>query len=268
MIFLIFSKTTTSCTPYKIAGRGPRLFYSILIFAGNTWSDPLGLILGKVRMELELFTSSLSQRLALPLPGRAAHEIMVPPTRKATLDLPFPGNNVKYSAVLILLYPTAGTFGFVLIKRASYNGVHSGQIALPGGQIESTDPSLEYTALRESHEEVGIDIHKVRILGKLSEIYIPPSNFRVQPFVGFYSGAPDFHADGIETIRTIEVDIRDFLNPALRTEKMILSRDGREYLVPCFYLNHEIVWGATAMILSEFLAVLTDLPEGWLPKPR
>lgn len=219
-------------------------------------------------MDFELLESLLNQRLTGPLPGKAAHETMVPPTRKETLHLPFPGKNVKFSAVLILLYPNSDALNFVLIKRARYNGVHSGQIALPGGQFETQDKDLEFTALRESQEEVGIDIQKVKIVGKLSEIYIPPSNFRVQPFVGFYSEKPVFQADGIETIRTIEVDIRDFLNPGLQTEKNVISRDGREYPVPCFYLNDEIVWGATAMILSEFLAILKEIPEDILLKTR
>jgi 8-oxo-dGTP pyrophosphatase MutT (NUDIX family) len=211
-------------------------------------------------MDFQLLESELIQRLTKPLPGSPAHEKMVPPTRRESLYNPFPVNNVKYSAVLILLYPHEDSLNFVLIKRAQYDGVHSGQIALPGGQIEDSDKDLKFTALRESQEEIGIDIHQVSISGKLSEIYIPPSNFRVQPFVGFYSGKPVFQADGIETIRTIEVSLKDFLNPDLQTKKEVYRRNGAAVKVPCFYLNGEIVWGATAMILSEFLSVLQEIP--------
>lgn len=211
------------------------------------------------KIDFQLLESILNQRLTKPLPGIIAHEIMVPPTRKASLHSPFPVNNVKLSAVLILMYPNSDTLNFVLIKRAHYDGVHSGQIALPGGQYENSDKDLKFTALRESQEEVGIDIESVSIVGKLSEIYIPPSNFRVQPFIGFYPGKPGFNVDGIETIRTIEVSFKDFLNPMLRTEKKVVSRDGREIKVPCFYLNGEIVWGATAMILSEFQMILNEI---------
>ncbi|MBE0650281.1 MAG: CoA pyrophosphatase [Bacteroidales bacterium] len=212
-------------------------------------------------MDFHLLESLLNQRLAKPLPGVFAHERMVPPTRRETLNRPFPDRNVKFSAVLLLLYPNSGTLNFVLIKRARYDGVHSGQIALPGGQFETSDKNLKFTALRESQEEVGIEIQKVKIVGKLSEIYIPPSNFRVQPFVGFYSEKPVFRADGIETTGTIEVRIEDFLNPDLQTEKSVISRDGKNINVPCYYLNGEIVWGATAMILSEFFSVLKEITE-------
>lgn len=212
-------------------------------------------------MDFQLLESELNQRLAKPLPGSRAHETMVPPTRRESLQTPFPINNVKYSAVLLLLYPLQDSLNFVLIKRAQYDGVHSGQIALPGGQIEDSDKDLKFTALRESQEEIGIDTDKVSIAGKLSEIYIPPSNFRVQPFVGFYSGKPFFKADGIETIRTIEVSLKDFLNPDLQTEKEVYRRNGAAVKVPCFYLNSEIVWGATAMILSEFLSILHEIPS-------
>lgn len=212
-------------------------------------------------MDFQLLESELIQRLTKPLPGSRAHEMMVPPTRRESLHNPFPVNNVKYSAVLILLYPHEDSMNFVLIKRAQYDGVHSGQIALPGGQIENSDRNLKFTALRESQEEIGIDIGKVNVAGKLSEIYIPPSNFRVQPFVGFYSGDPVFKADGIETIRTIEVSLKDFLNPDLQTEKEVYRRNGAVVKVPCFYLNNEIVWGATAMILSEFLSILHEIPS-------
>lgn len=212
-------------------------------------------------MDFRLLETELNQRLNKPLPGTRAHEKMVPPTRRESLQTPFPVNNVKYSAVLLLLYPNTDSLNFVLIKRAQYNGVHSGQIALPGGQIEDLDKDLEFTALRESQEEIGIDINKVRITGKLSEIYIPPSNFRVQPFVGIYSGKPVFKADGIETTRTIEISLKDFLNPHLQTEKIVFRRNGETVKAPCFYLNGEIVWGATAMILSEFYEILHEIPE-------
>lgn len=212
-------------------------------------------------MNFHLFESELSIRLSKKIPGALAHEKMVPPTRRESIRTPFPVNNVKYSAVLLLLYPSTDSLNFALIKRAQYNGVHSGQIALPGGQMEDSDKDLEYTALRESEEEIGIDMSKVRIAGKLSEIYIPPSNFRVQPFVGFYAEKPVFKADGIETMLTIEVNLNDFVNPDLQTEKIVHRRNGEKVKVPCFYLNNEIVWGATAMILSEFLSILHEIPE-------
>jgi len=219
-------------------------------------------------MNFHFLESELRQRLNKQLPGIEAHEKMIPPSRRESIHNAFLGKNGKNSAVLLLLYPHTNSLNFVLIKRARYNGVHSGQIALPGGQYEPQDNDLKYTALREAQEEIGIDMNKVSIVGKLSEIYIPPSNFRVQPFVGFYPEKPVFKVDGIETSRTIEISIKDFMNPDLQTEKMIVRRDGKNEKVPCFYLNGEIVWGATAMILSEFLMVLKDMPKELFISPQ
>lgn len=211
--------------------------------------------------DLQNFASVLQQKLLGSLPGPAAHLIMIPPTRLETLRNLVPDKNAKLSAVLILLYPRSGTLDLILIKRARYNGVHSGQIALPGGQHEPSDKSMKHTALREAQEEIGIDAKKVRILGKLSPVYIPPSNFKVFPYVGLYLETPDFKVDGIETTDIIEVRFTDFINPANQTEKTILSRDGKKVKVPCFYLNGEIVWGATAMMLSELFILLHNVKE-------
>lgn len=205
------------------------------------------------------FIAALRKALTEPLPGIEGQALMIPPTRRKQIEAYDQVTDAKLSAVLLLFFPSGDELHFVLIKRASYDGVHSGQIALPGGQMEETDKDLLHTALREAEEEISIDGGKVEILGSLSPLYIPPSHFKVFPFVGIYPEKPVLKADGFETIRTIDVNLSDFLNPACQTNKEILSRTGEMVSVPCFYLYEKIVWGATAMMLSELLYILRKM---------
>ncbi len=206
--------------------------------------------------DFKTFINRLKQNLALPLPGIQAQLSMVPPTRKKELKAEDPGDKAKPSAVLILLYSDEGNIYFPLIQRATYNGIHSGQVAFPGGQYETKDKDLKITALREAREEINTDSQQIGIIGELTPLYIPPSNFVVYPFVGFTTKKPGFKVDNTETKAVIEVKLSDFLYPGNRTVKTIHHRTGKDIEVPCFYLNNKIVWGATAMILSELYAVI------------
>ncbi len=158
--------------------------------------------------------------------------------------------------MLILFYPFGEEIRLVLIERAVYNGIHSGQIALPGGQVDPEDKSLQDTALREAKEEIGIAPQKVTLLGQLTKVYIPPSHFDVYPFVGYTETKPDFRVDHTETRAVLEIKLQELLDPATQTHKTILHRTGKRVKVPCFFLNGKVVWGATAMILSELLEVI------------
>ncbi len=202
------------------------------------------------------FIKQFTYNLTLPLPGEAAQMAMAPLTRKEAFSGHPDLDKIKPSAVLVLFYPDHQQVKFVLTERATYNGIHSGQIAFPGGQHEPTDPDLKTTALREAKEEVGINPEQVQIIGELTKMYIPPSHFDVYPFVGFVTEKPDFKVDNTETKEVVEVKLEDFLNPASQTVKTIHHRTGKDVEVPCFYLNNKIVWGATAMILSELLAII------------
>ena len=204
-------------------------------------------------------TAKLKQAFLQPLPGEKAHLEMVPVTRQSEAQQAPKGGGHRLSAVMVLFYLKNDKSFFVLVKRSVYDGVHSGQISLPGGQVEKSDTDYAATALRETHEEIGIDPEKVQILGRLSAMYIPPSNFDVYPFVGFYPGVPHFKIDPVEINQLMEIDLETFLNPECKTEKYILHRSGVRVKVPCFYLNEEVVWGATAMILNELRILLSTL---------
>lgn len=206
----------------------------------------------------------LQQVFKRPLPGEAAQRQMAPaaihngPNR---WEVP---EDCRKAGVLILLYPHATLspqteLHLVLIRRPDYAGVHSGQISLPGGRREPGE-SLQVTALREAEEEVGVSPQKVTVLGQLSPLYTPPSNFCIYPFVGFSREKPVFKPDEREVAELIEAPLRLFLDPAVRREEVWNLGKYGDRRVPFFYIFNHKIWGATAMILSEFLLVLAERP--------
>jgi len=206
-------------------------------------------------MDFEEVIAGIVKRLAEPLPGRDSQNKMASLRRISALAV----NRVKKpikSSVLILLYPFYDEAGFVVILRPDYGGVHSGQISLPGGKFEDDDLSLSYTALRETKEEIGAKPEDIQILGQLTDLYIPPSNFIVTPFIGVTPLRPKFVADPTEVAKIIEIRLSELLNKDNMTMRSIKLPLGIRMKVPCWVINQEIIWGATAMILSEFQELL------------
>ena len=158
------------------------------------------------------FIEKLKTRLNEPLPGSSAHDKMASETR-LKLKMPSPNEKTRESAVLILFYPSDNQVFIPLILRPQYDGVHGGQMAFPGGRAEKEDENLIRTALREAQEEIGVRVSDVTILGKLTKLYIPPSNFYVQPVVGFMARRPDFFPDPREVDKVIEIALTDVQNP-------------------------------------------------------
>ena len=210
-------------------------------------------------MEFSEFVVLLEKRLQLPLPGRSAQLKMSSLARMQELVRLFPSHDAIQSSVLILLYPAEGKTRLVLMLRPEYGGVHSGQISLPGGKYEDTDDSLTFTALREAKEEIGIDPGQVQILGQLTEMYIPPSNFMVNPVVGYQANRPEFHADPKEVAMIIEVNLDDLLDKKNIMMKKMNTRFGISLKVPSYFIDGNIIWGATAMILSEFTTLVAEI---------
>ncbi len=169
-----------------------------------------------------------------------------------------PSARVKPSGVLLLLYPVGEDLFMVFIQRPEYGGVHAGQISLPGGKQEPDDPDLTTTALRESKEEVGIVPERVRILGKLSDLYSPPSRYLVSPFVGYCSTRPEFVKDPAEVEEIIEVKICDLFSESAYQVTRHKVGLGIQIKAPAFVVNGHVIWGATAMILSEFKEVIQE----------
>ena len=189
------------------------------------------------------------------LPGMDAHIKMAPITRLQELKNLSHTNEPKKSAVLILFFNEKGKTKLVFIKRPVDTSVHSGQIAFPGGKYEEGDKELVNTALRETWEEIGVDPKTINVIGPISKLYIPPSNFDVFPFVGYTKERPDFITNE-EVDKLLEFDLDTLLNPDTFTTREIKTRFGKLVDVPCYYIDNNIIWGATAMIVSELIDII------------
>ncbi len=202
--------------------------------------------------------NQLKTELKKPLPGQTIQLAMSSIRRIREMMKWGNPQGAKMSSVLIFLFPEEGTGKsmIVLIRRPEYDGVHSGQISLPGGGYEETDRDLEETALREAHEEIGLSPSLVTVIGQLTELYIPPSNYLVRPYIGFADRAPEFKAHPHEVQSVITIRVEDLLNEKNRRKKLIRIRTGLRVLAPCFVIGDHIIWGATAMILGEFKEIM------------
>jgi 8-oxo-dGTP pyrophosphatase MutT (NUDIX family) len=202
------------------------------------------------------YTNRVKTELGKPLPGLMAQLTMTSSFRlREIMEFKTPENAIR-SSVLIVLYPGADSLPtFVVMLRPQYDGVHGGQVSLPGGKQEENDADLLETALRETREETGMDTSEVEVLGKLTELFIPPSHYLVQPFVGSLPSKPLFRPQPEEVDRLFEIRITDLLNDRFIEEKELFVR-GSYYKVPTFSFPEVTIWGATAMILGEFKEVL------------
>ncbi len=209
-------------------------------------------------MNFKIFLDQKSKLKQITLSGNEAHSLLAPPQRMKQLESLFKDKNTpKKAAVLIHLYPDEkDLLHFVLIQRNSYVGVHSGQISFPGGKPEAKDTNLWDTALRESSEEVGlngIEIHKLR---SLTDVFIPPSNFLVSPFVSYSFEKPEFVRQIKEVDLILEIPVSKLLGHEQVLRKNLTTNYMDEFEVPCYVFNEKVVWGATAMILSELRILL------------
>jgi 8-oxo-dGTP pyrophosphatase MutT (NUDIX family) len=204
----------------------------------------------------------LRRSLAGALPGREAQYRMAHYSRMGFKDMrldELPEHH-RRSAVLALLFPENGEWHTVLMRRTAHNDAHSRQVSFPGGGVEPGDEGvLSRTALREAHEELGIDPERVELLGQLTELYIPVSNNLVFPFVGLTDARPDFTPDPLEVEEVLLSPLRFFQDPAYQKLADIpLPKGGLLREVPYFDVHGHVVWGATAMMLSELVVAMGD----------
>ncbi|MEO8150187.1 MAG: CoA pyrophosphatase [Bacteroidia bacterium] len=208
------------------------------------------------------YITFIKERFKEKLPGEEAHMRMAPLGRRALnyyLSL-----NIEYrnGSVLGHLYPINNEPHLLFIKRSDDGKTHSGQIAFPGGKQDAADNDLQETALREAFEEVGIKPNEVNVIGQLSNLYIPVSKFMVQPFVSYSNHEPVFKLSEREVEKVIPLSVKELSNPAIIKTKRIKTFDGIIKDAPCYIINGETIWGATAMMLSELL----EMSEGFLQR--
>lgn len=197
----------------------------------------------------------------MQLPGESAHRKLAPLIRINELDeIDMSTRNPQEAGVMAVFYPdNENVTRLVLILRKTYKGVHSNQVGFPGGRVEEIDRDLEETALRETEEEVGIPQNEIEVVKKLSRLYIPPSNFWVQPYIGLLKTTPQMVAQETEVEEILEVKLSDFLNDDNMITENLSTSYAKEIEVPAYRLNGYVVWGATGMMLSEIRELLLKI---------
>jgi 8-oxo-dGTP pyrophosphatase MutT (NUDIX family) len=212
-------------------------------------------------MDFDEFLISLSKIKNIQLPAEASQFKMSPPFRRELIKTyKSQMKNAKRAGVLALFYPNSlQETHLALILRKTYKGVQSAQIGFPGGKYEEDDKTLKTTALRETKEEIGIAVEHVEIIKQMTEVYIPPSNFYVQPYIGITTNTPKFIKQDEEVEDVIEVPLTQFLDDAIVVTKSVETSYTTKIDVPAYELNGYIVWGATAMMLSEIKDLLKQV---------
>jgi len=203
-----------------------------------------------------MIIQSIENELKKPLPGIQSQKIMAPESRLRTLVAET--GESKKSGVLLLLYYKNDILNLVFIIRAIDKSVHSGQISFPGGKYDKVDKNLIDTSLRETFEEIGVNPLDIQVLGNLTNLFIPVSNYIVSPYIGFSSIKPSFKLNDSEVAGIIEIPLAHFLDEQNRITGTVDVR-GTKYEVPVFKVGEHQIWGATAMILSEFVDLLKNI---------
>ena len=199
-----------------------------------------------------------SKLLRQELPGYVAHQAMAHAVRK--IDPTRYDPIAREAGVLMVIYETAhGDFHLVFIKRgaAHEQDKHAGQIGFPGGKKEPSDPDMMYTAMREAEEEINIDLSQIDILGRLSPLYITVSKYLVHPYVAYCRQIPDLTKQESEIEEILHLPLSEFRSASAKQETRISIANGITLNhVPCFLINGHVIWGATAMIMNEFLEII------------
>lgn len=206
----------------------------------------------------QLFIEKLAKRLKEPLPGRSAQELMAPRPIDESRFAESPNRPARPGGVMVLLYPENDEIYLPLMKRPVYQGAHSGQVSFPGGKVEKSDRNLTETALRETQEEIGVPSRDIDVIGELSELFIIASNFKVFPTVGVLKAKPNFIPDSREVDRVLMPNLSELRDLNRRGVK---TMHFPPYSIesPYFDVEGEIVWGATAMILSELIHIVEGI---------
>ena len=190
-----------------------------------------------------------------------ADELM-PFKRPTPDDAETQGIRLRHASVALPVFPIKGKWHIALMKRTEYAGVHSGQISIPGGEVEPEDADRKDTAMREFEEEMGVDLRQSFVVEGLSERFIPPSRFVVKAFVAVLDREPQWKVHAQEVDSVLIIPIASFFAPDSLHSRPIEMKSGVIVSLPAYYWNGETIWGATAIILTEFVLAWKDAVEG------
>jgi 8-oxo-dGTP pyrophosphatase MutT (NUDIX family) len=214
-------------------------------------------------MLLRELETDLKRRLGESLPGAQAQILLAPRPRTGWQAGHFPVD-CRPGAGLLLLYPVEGEAHLVLTVRQDALPQHAGQVSLPGGAVEDEE-TIADAALREAEEEIGLDASEVRLLGCLSPLHIPVSRFILHPLVGVADARPELTAQPGEVARILEISYEELADRnRVRLEQRTIGR--HTYSIPYIELRGEKLWGATAMVMAEFLAITGNAPDPGMPE--
>jgi 8-oxo-dGTP pyrophosphatase MutT (NUDIX family) len=210
-------------------------------------------------MKFEYFLDELESIRKVDAIGERAHELIFPEISKFRKEALLKNPEPRLSAVAAIFFPKNGETNFLLIERQTYEGVHSGQIGFPGGKKELFDITLEATARRETEEEVGIGADEPTLIRTLSEVYIPPSGFLVQPYLFTLDYEPKLMLDPREVQSALIMPVERLMDDAVLENGSVPT--GRGAAVRTSYFHHEgkKIWGATAMMLAELKLLLNQI---------
>lgn len=205
----------------------------------------------------DTFIKTLKGALSQPLSGKKAHDEMLAISPSNINLIAKPTARTLHGSVLLLFYPKEAQVYFPLMLRPDYDGVHGGQISLPGGKKEEQDKDYVATAVRETEEEIGVISKDITILGKLSTLYVMASDIMVEPVVGYTSHTPLFNPNPYEVQAIVESSVVELMDDSIVKIKDMHVR-GYDLKAPYFDIGGQVVWGATAMMLNEFKHILKN----------
>lgn len=191
------------------------------------------------------------------LPGAAAHALMTPEPHYVKGVEGIHHHSPVNSAVLLLLIPYREEWVIPFIQRTSVGKYHGGQIALPGGKVEPEDVNARSAALRECHEEIGVKPEDITIIGSLSDVYIPLSNFNITPFIGTIPKMPNFVLSKDEVEEVILIPLNDLFDDKNKTSHLLYRHD-QQIVAPGYKIEDHFIWGATAMMIAELETLLKN----------
>jgi 8-oxo-dGTP pyrophosphatase MutT (NUDIX family) len=208
-------------------------------------------------MNPDIFVQKFKSAIESGLPGEESHALLMPLNRPFTSSILKSEIAYRDCAVGVILYPKSNSIYCILIKRQKYEGIHSAQICFPGGKKDEDDKDLEFTARRECSEEINFPVDKGNLIGILSTVYIPISKFMVQPNIFMVDSLPPLVPNPLEVESIINFDVFTLKKESIvKKTDMKFSNGIKRKNIPYFEIEGHIVWGATAMMLSELKTII------------